>query len=330
MSQPTSLHTATPIPAVSLTQRKPFSRRRWIRNRLLLLLALYAIWCTTLFLLQTWLIYPRGHTRRVLSDEKIPKYVQHWWLADGLPAAQAATTPHVEAYFIPAVPSEPAADSTTATTPDRKPLVVYFHGNADSLDRCLDSVRIWRNKGYNVLIPEYRGYGRCNGTPSQQVIVDDSLIFIKRALALPGVDTSRVLFHGRSLGSGVAAQVSLHIKPRAIIIESGFTSIASYAVRFGVPTFVLNSPFRTDRALGEMPDPPPTLILHSREDTVVPYAHGERLHALIRGSEMHTFTGGHNDGIENLPDVLQRLDKFVLRAGIQSSPSAAEQEAVPK
>lgn len=267
----------------------------------------YITWCGGLYFLQTKLIFPCALTRRVLPDEKIPRYVDHWWLdaddGSGKPV-------RVEAYFIAQNSDEGA----------KAPIVVYFHGNADSVDRCLDSIQLWRKRGFAVLIPEYRGYSRCGGTPNERVIVEDSIEFINRALARPDVDSSRAVFHGWSLGTGVAAQVATRIKPRAIVSQSGFTSVASFATGFGVPGFLVRSPFRTDEVLGSMADPPPMLILHSPNDEVIPYSHAGRLHERIKGSRLYTTTGYHNDDISKNDGAWAEIDKLLRDSGVQGTP----------
>jgi dipeptidyl aminopeptidase/acylaminoacyl peptidase len=267
----------------------------------------YLTWCGGLYFLQTRLIFPSALTRRVLADEKIPKYVDHWWLDvnDG-----SGNPVRVEAYFI----------AQNSGEGEKAPLVVYFHGNADSVDRSLDSIQPWRKRGFAVLIPEYRGYSRCGGTPGERVIVEDSIQFINKALERPDVDSSRVVFHGWSLGTGVAAQVATRIKPRAIVSQSGFTSVASFATGYGVPSFLITSPFRSDEALGAMSDPPPMLILHSPNDEIIPYSHAGRLRERIKGSRLYTTAGYHSDDITKNAGAWEEIDRLLRDSGVQETP----------
>jgi len=97
----------------------------------------------------------------------------------------------IEAFFFPAGPSAPA--------------VILAHGNAELIDDQLERAGWYRTQGFTVLIPEYRGYGRSKGSPSEDAVVHDFVAFYDRLRTQPAVDPARIYFHGRSLGGAVAA-----------------------------------------------------------------------------------------------------------------------------
>ncbi|MEM6855867.1 MAG: alpha/beta fold hydrolase, partial [Planctomycetota bacterium] len=102
----------------------------------------------------------------------------------------------VEAWIMP-------GRGATPETPG--PAVVFTHGNGETISIWTGEMRWYTERGYTVLLPEYRGYGRSAGRPSQAKIVDDATYFYDRLAARPEVDADRIVFHGRSLGGGVAA-----------------------------------------------------------------------------------------------------------------------------
>jgi hypothetical protein len=123
--------------------------------------------------------------------------------------------------------------------------------------------------------------------------VADAVQFYDALAKREGVDPSRIIFHGRSLGGGVAAALGQKRQAAALILESTFTSVAGFFRRFGVPTFLCRHPFRTDEAVTKFRGP--ILIFHGSHDEVVPVSHGRRLHELAPHSHYVEMDAGHND-----------------------------------
>lgn len=239
------------------------------------LLLLYAVWCLACFVLQGRLIYPRHIAGGALPQALIPAGVEQQWL-DRPGGAR------VEAWLV---------------RPARPPraLVVFLHGNAELIDHCLEDAHLWTSRGCAVLLPEYRGYGRSTGSPSQAPIVGDILAHINAALADLG--PLPIILHGRSLGSAFAVQAAASLPtppttPAALVLESPFTSVLAFSRRMLLPDVICRSPLRTDRLIGAFDCP--VLILHTHDDEIVPFAHGERLARLNPRATLVTLQGGHN------------------------------------
>ena len=245
----------------------------------------YAAWCIMLFSMQDRMLFPREFAQ-----------------ATGAPAdAERLAIALDEGVEVEAFLSLPPGEGPF-------PLVVGFHVNAGCVDNMGWMRREYTSRGWAVLTPEYRGYGRSAGEPSEKAIVVDAVEFVDRVLKRPEIDASRVVYHGRSLGGAVAAQVAKERPPRAMILESTFTSVASMATKYGVPPFLVKNPFRTDRVLREFAGS--VLILHGRDDTIVPIEHARRLVKCVprgnarggagaaEGRALRTLIelpGGHND-----------------------------------
>jgi len=239
----------------------------------------YLLWCATLFALQRSMIYLPDLAGRGLSDAELAAIegLERRWVTqdDGV---------KTESFLLRA-----------AATPTRG-LVVLFHGNGELIDHGLDDARRWNALGFHALLPEYRGYGRTPGSPSERRLVADAIAAIRDARGV--VADGALILHGRSLGTGVAAQVTSGLAggdPALLVFESPFASISSFAWRYGVPPFVVCDPYRTDRVLATLDAP--VLILHARSDTVVPISHGRALALLAKRATLVELEGDHNSGI---------------------------------
>ena len=145
-------------------------------------------------------------------------------------------------------------------------MVVFLHGNAELIDHQYAIVDLYHAQGISVLLPEFRGYGHSAGSPSQAHIVADVVAFYDLAIALPQVDAQRIVIHGRSIGGGVAAQLADQRACNALIVESTGASVAAMAWRYGIPPFIVRSPFHSARVFRGLDVP--VLIMHGQDDEV--------------------------------------------------------------
>jgi len=172
----------------------------------------------------------------------------------------------VEGWFIP-------GDGVSAEVPG--PVVIFAHGNGELIDYWPDGLRGYTHLGVSVLLPEFRGYGRSAGDPSQRAIGEDFARFYDRAIAMPVVDPARVVLHGRSIGGGVAAQLAADRPSAVMILQSSPSSIKRMAARFLVPGFLVRDPFDSVRVVRDYPHP--VLVMHGQADKIVPPSHATRL-----------------------------------------------------
>lgn len=279
--------------ASETSARRPAAGRRALRTLAVTLLVGYAAWCTLLYARQDAMLFPRAFAG---SGGPVPDGVEHAFLET--PAGR------VEYWFLP-------GDGCSADAPG--PLAVLFHGNAELIDHCTGWAAAYTSRGVSVLLPEYRGYGRSGGLPAQDVIVADAAAMLDAVLADPRVDRARVVFHGRSLGGGVAVQLAAERPPNALILQSTFTSVASFAAGMGAPPFLCKNPFRSDEVLSRLARP--VLVLHGTQDEIIPREHGQRLAEISRG-EYHEAPGGHNDFPRDRADFWKAIDAFLSRNSI--------------
>lgn len=241
----------------------------------LVVLGLFGLTYGVACALQERLIFPRDYARG--RTQATPRGVESVWIT-------ADDGSRVEAWLVPGAGVGPGAPG---------PLALFFHGNGELIDTNLDTAALYTQWGVSVLLAEYRGYGRSQGDPSQAAIVADMARFYDLMAARPEVDPARIIFHGRSLGGGVAAALAAERPPAALILESTFTSLAALARSRGLLESLCRHPFRTDRVLPGLGKP--VLILHGADDELIPPAHARQLHAITPGSQFVELPGHHND-----------------------------------
>lgn len=293
-------------------QRRPSPKARaWYQRRALIypLLALagYVAWCAVIFFKQDGMIFPRNMAKPIRADAGVPRGVERVVIT-------AADGSSVEGWLF------------KSADPGPKPLYVFMHGNAELIDDCISHADGFLQLGVHVFLPEYRGYGRAGGAPSQAAITDDLVRFVEMLAARPEIDRTRIIYHGRSLGGGVAAALTAVRPPAALVLESTFTSVASFAGRYWVPEFLCRHPFHNDDVVAQFKGP--ILIFHGARDDIVPVEHGRRLHALAPGSTyVEEPDGNHVDFPPDTERYLKHIREFLTGAGILSDAPATARPA---
>jgi fermentation-respiration switch protein FrsA (DUF1100 family) len=175
--------------------------------------------------------------------------------------------------------------------------LLLCHGNAGNVgDRVLHAALLTA-AGFDVLLFDYRGYGRSSGRPSEAGTYRDARAALTCLLEQPGVDPGRVLYLGESLGGAVALDLALDRPPAGLVLLSAFSGIRELGrVHYPfVPAALVPDAYPTLRRIHELRAP--LLVLHGDRDDIVPLSHGEALfEAAPEPKRMRVFPGlGHND-----------------------------------
>jgi fermentation-respiration switch protein FrsA (DUF1100 family) len=175
--------------------------------------------------------------------------------------------------------------------------VLLCHGNAGNVgDRVLHA-KLLSTAGFDVLLFDYRGYGRSTGRPDEQGTYGDARA-ARRALSRePRTDSSRVFYLGESLGGAVALELALELPPRGLVLQSTFTGVRDMARRHYpfIPRALVPDAYPSLRLIPELQAS--LLVLHGEQDEIVPLSHARTLfEAAPEPKRMHVFPGlGHND-----------------------------------
>jgi pimeloyl-ACP methyl ester carboxylesterase len=171
-----------------------------------------------------------------------------------------------------------------------------------------------RRLGIGVLLVEYPGYGRSQGSPTQASITEALVAAYDTLLDHPQVDPSAIVLFGRSVGGGAVAALAAQRPSAALILFSTFTDVRSFATRYGLPGWAVRDSFDTLAVVRWYPQP--VLILHGRHDRTIPYAHAVTLHQAAAQGELIPLACDHNDCVTDWHRFWQERYPFLVRTGI--------------
>ncbi|HET6370512.1 MAG TPA: alpha/beta hydrolase [Nitrospiria bacterium] len=177
--------------------------------------------------------------------------------------------------------------------------LLWFHGNAGNIGHRVDPIRRLHDAlNVNILMIDYREYGKSNGEVSEEGTYRDAIAAYDYLLTRSDVDPKRIVLFGQSLGAGVAVELALKRKAAGLILEAPFTSIAAMA-KAAFPWLPIGGLLSTryDNLSKIARVNVPLLILQGDRDEVVPYAQGRQLfEAAKEPKTFYTIQGaGHND-----------------------------------
>ena len=201
---------------------------------------------------------------------------------------------------------------------DAKTTLFFLHGNGGNISHRLDSIKLFNSLGMNVFIFDYRGYGNSEGSANEQNTYDDAKSAWNYLLKSKNIKDENVIIFGRSLGGAIAAKLGSELKPKAVILESTFTTVKEFAsdVYPFLPGFLIHFKYETTKYLKDIDCP--ILIVHSEDDNIIPFKYGEAV--FKNANEPKTFVkikGDHNYGfieskhiyVPALKNFLQEIDR---------------------
>ncbi len=190
--------------------------------------------------------------------------------------------------------------------PDPKGVVFFLHGNGGNLDSWLTSVDFYRRNNYDLFILDYRGYGKSSGEVQSEAQLHADVRAAWNSVAAQYAG-KKIVFYGRSLGTGLAAKLAAEMQPDLTVLVSPYLSLDAMAqLRYSwLPSFINRYPMHSDRWLPAIRKP--VLIVHGDIDGIIPVTQGQALAATRPGTELLVVPGaGHND-IHKFPLYLDTL-----------------------
>lgn len=221
--------------------------RRIAIGSLITIALLYLVLLATLYALQRRAIYPG------------------WW------RGTAAVKVDTKGYRDLAITAADGLRGRLLYAPPRdgKPVILFFHGNGDSVLGGVVALEPLVAAGYGAVVPEYRGYNGNPGTPDEQGLYLDARA-ARVWMTANGIAASRTIVFGYSIGSGIAVQTALEAPPAALILVAGHAGIAHVVgqrLPF-VPTWLVSERFDNAAKIGRIAAP--ILLVHGMADGTIP------------------------------------------------------------
>ncbi|MEE8196418.1 MAG: alpha/beta hydrolase [Acidiferrobacterales bacterium] len=197
---------------------------------------------------------------------------------------------------------------------DARGVLLFVHGNAGNISHRMLSLQLFNRLGLSTFIFDYRGFGESQGSPDEIGTYRDAEAAWRYLTAERKVDPAGIVIFGRSLGAAIASYLASQHTPRALIVESAFTNVPDLAARFYrfMPVRWLSRYcYATVDYVPRVAAP--ILVVHSREDDIVPYSHGRRVFAAANSpKEFLEIRGSHNDAFIVSGKVYEDgLDRFL-------------------
>ena len=181
---------------------------------------------------------------------------------------------------------------------EAKGTMIWFHGNGGNIGDRVGHIKLfYESLPVDLLILDYRGYGKSEGSPSEEGTYHDAeaaLAYVHFRQKAP----QKIIYYGQSLGSAIAVELGIRNPPHGLILESPFTSIrdmARVAYPFLPLGFLIQTEYDSMSKIGGIKSP--ILILHGDRDEIVPWEQGKSLfEAAPEPKTFFTLPGAsHND-----------------------------------
>ncbi|WP_378173361.1 alpha/beta hydrolase [Aquimarina sp. SS2-1] len=190
-----------------------------------------------------------------------------------------------------------------------KGVILYFHGNKGCLSKWGNITSFFAKKEYDVIVMDYRGYGKSTGAITEENLYADAQLFYDYVLEKYAED--QIVVYGRSLGTAIATKVASTNKPRNLVLETPYNTMEEVTSHW-LPIFpvkqILQFRFPSNQFIQKVQCP--ITIFHGTKDGVIPYGSAKRLFESIPISNKRMITiegGSHND--------LMKFDKYTKTIG---------------
>lgn len=198
-----------------------------------------------------------------------------------------------------------------STSKPSKGLILYFHGNADNMTRWGQYAVDFTSNGYDVLMIDYRGYGKSTGKASEKGLYKDGVATLKWANA--NLKFDKLYFYGRSLGAAVASNLAIKNTPDLLILETPFdnvTGAVADAIKPAKLTYKLKYSFPNKEHISQVNCK--IVIFQGTKDRIVPLSSALRLKPLLKeGDDFFIIEKGRHRNLRKFEGYQEKL-KAVL------------------
>lgn len=165
-------------------------------------------------------------------------------------------------------------------------VILFFHGNAGNISTRISFFKKLYEQNLSILAFDYPGFGKSQGKPTEESCQQTSLLFFHFLQNEKKYPNKKIILWGESIGGSIATLLSLKTHSSSLVLQSTFTNIQEiiHKVAPKIPSFIYHSiQFDTKKylkkryQLAKLNKEIKTLLIHSREDELIPYTHAEVL-----------------------------------------------------
>jgi pimeloyl-ACP methyl ester carboxylesterase len=193
-----------------------------------------------------------------------------------------------------------------------KGIVYYHHGNAGSLESWGTRAVDFTTRGYDVLMYDYRGFGKSTGKiKNEKMLYSDAMMIYKKIIY--DYKERDIILYGTSLGTGIAAHLAYDNHPKVLILETpyyNFYDVSKFHYPYLPNSILLHYQFKTDKLLPDVDVP--IYLFHGTEDETVPYSSSQRLEQLSDNIVLFTIENGSHNNLNTFHDYHERLDEILM------------------
>jgi pimeloyl-ACP methyl ester carboxylesterase len=197
---------------------------------------------------------------------------------------------------------------------ESKGVVLYLKGNSKSIKGWGKFAVDFTRHGYNVLMVDYRGFGKSTGRRSQKAIKRDLQLVYNKLKEQTTED--RIILYGRSLGSGFAAKLASMNHPKMLVLDAPYYSLTKVTARYApfMPlSLLLKYPLPTYKWLKYVQCP--IHIIHGTHDKLIPFKSSIKLSKVNpKLTKLHTVIGGGHKNLNNFESYHSMLDDIINKA----------------
>lgn len=263
--------------------------RKMLLNILIILPLLYLAFCLIVYILQERLIF---------FPEKLPKNFEFRFI-QRFEEVDINTQDNT------------VLNSVLFKCDNAKGVILYLHGNSGSINSWGDVAGIYTSLNYDVFMPDYRGFGKSEGTiNSQEQLFRDMQIVYDHLKKM--YDERKIIILGYSIGSGPATKLASVNHPKSLILQAPFYSLADLAKHIYpfIPTFLLKYRFETNLFIKNCTMP--IFIFHGDRDELIYYGSAVKLKSLMKRSDtLITLIGQGHNGMSSNPQYLYEIKKIL-------------------
>ena len=190
--------------------------------------------------------------------------------------------------------------------------LVFFHGNAGTLDNRIYKLNHFKDIDINFLIIAWRGFSGNKGKPTEEALYIDGRSAVEWIIN-KGVREENIILYGESLGTGIATEIAQSKNYAGLILETPFTSMIAAAKNFYpyLPvSLLLKDRYENEKKIKNINIP--IMVLHGKKDTIVPFLMGKKIFEIAKEPKYSYFTEYDNHMMEYDEQLITALKRFFI------------------